>query len=289
MRLLFAIPHYFRPSAEPRHGSGASEPGRRREILRRSIAALRQTFGSGQGLIGRRQLHPANDLLRSTVEVVVCTTGDDHLVDESLHGLCRHQPSRAEPKLLGYECHEVLRRGLGRFDFHCYLEDDILISDPLFFQKLGWFVGAAGEDCLLQPNRFELGVGGQVEKLYCDGNIADPTISPRYQNRADRPRIEAPALGARFAFQRVENPHAGAFFLTRAQMETWAAKPYFLDRADGFWGPLESAATLGIMRCFRVYKPARENAGFLEVQHLDPRILPRLRLVAPEAQPAAVR
>ena len=41
-------------------------------------------------------------------------------------------------------------------------------------------------------------------------------------------------------------------------------------------GPLESAATLGIMRHFRVYKPARENAAFLEIEHLDRRYLGRV-------------
>jgi hypothetical protein len=50
-------------------------------------------------------------------------------------------------------------------------------------------------------------------------------------------------------------------------MAHWAAQPYFLDRDTGFIGPLESAATLGIMRTFRVYKPANENANFLEIEH----------------------
>jgi hypothetical protein len=47
----------------------------------------------------------------------------------------------------------------------------------------------------------------------------------------------------------------------------------FLDRSERFAGPLESAATYGIMRTFEIYKPARENASFLEVRHLDNRYL----------------
>jgi hypothetical protein len=38
----------------------------------------------------------------------------------------------------------------------------------------------------------------------------------------------------------------------------------FFDRDTSFIGPLESAATLGIMRAFRIYKPAPEHAAFLE-------------------------
>jgi hypothetical protein len=47
----------------------------------------------------------------------------------------------------------------------------------------------------------------------------------------------------------------------------WSRQPHFLDRDTSFIGPLESAATLGIMRTFRIYKPTTSNAGFLEVQH----------------------
>ncbi|HEU5118961.1 MAG TPA: hypothetical protein VFT74_20390 [Isosphaeraceae bacterium] len=47
--------------------------------------------------------------------------------------------------------------------------------------------------------------------------------------------------------------------------------------------PLESAATLGIIRTFRTYKPARECAGFLEVRHLDKRVIPHLPKPTPGA------
>ncbi|MNC93925.1 hypothetical protein D3C83_106610 [compost metagenome] len=63
-------------------------------------------------------------------------------------------------------------------------------------------------------------------------------------------------------------------------MQSWAQRPEFLNRDTSFAGPLESAATLGIMRFFRAYKPARENAGFLEVRHMDNRYL-GVRIKAP--------
>ena len=56
-------------------------------------------------------------------------------------------------------------------------------------------------------------------------------------------------------------------------MESWASKPYFLDRDISFAGPLESAATLGIMKTFRVYKPAPASAGFFEIRHANARYL----------------
>jgi hypothetical protein len=74
-------------------------------------------------------------------------------------------------------------------------------------------------------------------------------------------------------FRRASNPHAGCFFLDGEQMDLWRAQPHFLDRDTAFVGPLESAATLGIMKTFRVYKPARACASFLEVQHFQPRYI----------------
>ncbi|NEP47205.1 MAG: calcium-binding protein, partial [Okeania sp. SIO2H7] len=68
-------------------------------------------------------------------------------------------------------------------------------------------------------------------------------------------------------FQRTLNPHAGCYFLNAEQMKQWASKPYFLDRDTNFIGPLESAATLGIMKTFRIYKTAGPDASFLEIQH----------------------
>ena len=47
----------------------------------------------------------------------------------------------------------------------------------------------------------------------------------------------------------------------------------FLDGDCSFAGPLESAASLGVMKNFRIYKPAYANAGFLEIRHLHNRYL----------------
>ena len=136
-----------------------------------------------------------------------------------------------------------------------------------------WFNRMAGDEAALQPNRFELAIGQNWHKLYIDGNLKQPEISERLQDVSDRPVLSGEALGAEFRFERVNNPHSGCFFLNARQMAHWAAQPGFLVREAAFAGPLESAATLGLMRHFRVYKPARENAGFLEVRHLDNRYL----------------
>ena len=77
--------------------------------------------------------------------------------------------------------------------------------------------------------------------------------------------------------ERTSNPHSGCFFLNAAQMIAWANRGDFLDRATGFIGPLESAATLGIMRAFRVYKAAEDNAAFFEIEHFGTGFIRHLR------------
>ena len=112
-------------------------------------------------------------------------------------------------------------------------------------------------------------------KVYIDGNPRDRTLISAQRNDGQA-RLTAPAIGRPMAFQRVHNPHSGCFFLSAAQLARWVAQPDFAVPSAAFCGPLESAATLGIMRHFRVYKPARENAAFLEVEHLDRRYLGRV-------------
>jgi hypothetical protein len=166
-----------------------------------------------------------------------------------------------------------MRDALGRYDYYCYLEDDLLVTDPLFFQKLKWFNALAGNDAVLQPNRFEVALGQPWDKLYIDGTLKNPEFSARLQDTKDRTVIEGEAFGAPVKFQRIDNPHSGCFFLNLAQMREWSMRPEFLNRDISWVGPLESAASFGIIRFFRTYKPSRENAGFLEIRHLDNRYL----------------
>jgi hypothetical protein len=288
MRILFTIPHFYDPQGGGHYGSLKPDARPRRNALAAMIVALNATFGRRQGLLASSIIE-SNTACRAEVEVVVCTTGNTHLVNHLglPPGLYRHHATDASPRLLGFECHAVLREALGNHDYYCYLEDDLLVTDPLFFLKLQWFTRFAGEDAVLQPNRYEVAVGQPWDKLYIDGNLKRPEMSARLQDVTDRPALAAEAFGMEVRFQRVGNPHAGCFFLNAAQMREWSGRPEFLNRDISFVGPLESAASLGVIRFFRAYKPARENAGFLEVRHLDNRYLGvRIKSPAPGQQAA---
>jgi hypothetical protein len=276
MRILVAIPHYFAPSTTGAHASERGAAEARAGITRLCLASLRQNFSAAQSLIdgAAGRLHPANRAFAGEVAIALCTTGERHLLAD-LAGLgVEHVRTAAEPRLLGFECHKVLRCGLGQYDYFAYLEDDLRIADGLFFDKLAWFARQFGDDAVLQPNRFEI-ASDPPYKLYIDGNLHDARSAAGLQRSAAQQHLSAPVFAREIIFQRVQNPHSGCFFLSAAQLSRWAAQPDFAVPHAAFWGPLESAATYGIMRHFRVYKPARENAAFLEIEHLDPRYLGR--------------
>jgi hypothetical protein len=276
MRILFAIPHYFAQSTGGNYGSERTAPEARARVTRLCVTSLWQNFSEAQSLVDgyRQSFRPANPQLSATITVVLCTSGDNHLIPHLEGCAFHHIRTEAEPRHLGFECHKVLRSGLGQYDYFGYLEDDLRLADALFFVKLAWFNAQFGEPAVLQPNRFELAGEPAPYKLYIDGNPRDRTLGAVQLSGGQR-RIEAPAFGRSTAFQRVDNPHSGCFFLNAAQLARWAEQPDFAVPSGAFIGPLESAATLGIMRHFRIYKPARENAAFLEIEHLDPRYLGR--------------
>jgi hypothetical protein len=275
MRILFAIPHYFSHDPAGQYGSEGSAPEARARAARLCLASLWQTFSAAQGLIDglQRCFHPANPQLSATITIALCTTGDSHLAAQLAGCGFEHVRTNAQPRFLGFECHKVLRGGLGQYDYFAYLEDDLRITDALFFAKLAWFTAQFGDAALLQPNRFELAAEPAPYKMYIDGNPHDHRLSAGLQRIDEQRRVAALAFGQEVAFQRIENPHSGCFFLNAAQLARWATEPDFAVPSAAFGGPLESAATLGIIRHFRAYKPARENAAFLEIEHLDPRYL----------------
>jgi len=190
--------------------------------------------------------------------------------------LFQHFPTDITPLHLGFQCRAVLRDRWGNYDYYCYLEDDLIIHDPWFLAKLRWFNSCVSGDNVLLPNRFERAPGPLAHKAYVDGDLA-PHVTSRFQKIDEAPQLQANVMGRSIVFQRPLNPHAGCYFLNREQMKYWTQRPDFLDYDCSFIGPLESAATLGLMRSFRIYKPAAEHANFLEIEHYGTQFIGQLR------------
>ena len=270
-RILVTIPHYYSATGDRRYGSTYQQPPARAEALSRAVASLHQSLGTRQSILHfeTRTTHPANHWSWAEIDIVVVTAGDAHLIDHlSVPGdLYTHERTSIDnPLLLGFECHRVLRDRFGTYDWYAYMEDDLIIQDPLFLLKLEWFLANCGEKRLLLPNRFELSACHDMHKAYIDGDFTDSALRALYP-KGRLEKVEAAFLGRPLVLELALNPHAGMFFLSAGQMGAWAAAPHFLDRDISFIGPLESAATYGMLRTFHVFKPHLDNASFLEVLH----------------------
>lgn len=270
MRILFAIAHFYNPTGSGKHASQRKDPRPRLMALTEAIATLHQVFSQSQCTlnIAQKVAVAANQNQSNAIDIVVCTTGENHLLKQLMlpTHFYKHHATQSEPMLLGFECQALLRDCLGQYDYYCFLEDDLILSDPWFFIKLNWFNKLTGDANLLQPNRYETSVTGLVRKAYIDGDLR-PQVTAKFQNIQEQPELVGKVMETPVTFQRPLNPHSGCYFLNGAQMLYWSKQPHFLDRDTSFIGPLESAATLGIMKTFRIYKPAPPSASFLEIQH----------------------
>jgi hypothetical protein len=271
MRALVALVHFFRPEAGSRHSStDAHRADERAAVLRGVIDAWRGIFGATTLL---NIEHKRFDRLRGVadgLDIVVLTNGQDHVLDDGhakARGVRHVRVQLDNPRMLGFAARTLFAEARNAYDLFVYSEDDLRVSDPGFLGKIMAFQEAHGPGRVPMPNRFEWNAGGPTLKTWIDGDLR-PGATERW--RAPLPDEDVLRLpGA--AFRRALNPHSGFHALTALQLAHWMRQPHFGDGDCSFISPLESAATLGIMKTFPIYKPFGVDAGFLEIEHLDTR------------------
>jgi hypothetical protein len=280
VRILALIPHFWRHDKRE-YGSNAANPLPRTLALRNMIMALHGHFGRNQAIIkSETSIEPVAEDPQSVVIPCIFTHGPHHLL-EHLHlpdWAFRQIPCGGEPMHLGFRAHEFLKHQVGRFDWYCFMEDDLVIEDALFFQKLIWWQQIVGPEHVLLPNRYELAmIEPKPNKLYVDARVGRaPQFWPDRQNGV----FEGQVMGIKLRFERVINPHSGCFFISDAQLRMLIESPGFLDYDMSFVGPLESAASLAIMKRFRVYKVMEPHLHFFEIRHHATRFVNRLSITS---------
>ena len=273
MRILVAIVHHWNPDGSGRHQSLRSDPRPRMQALSQQILAFCR--------LGRHQLHldladqaayPANLDYRHDIDLHLVTDGRHHLLDqlgEPFRERITHVPTTpSDPLLLGFEAHRHLADQVDAgYDLLAYFEDDLIIHDPLFFHKIRRFVDCVGPECVLLPQRFEmLSIPARIDKLYIDGAIPGDQLQNFLPDPVPPLHLNDAYWGD-VSFESPRNPHAGCFVLCTHQLRHWIQQPWWLDGDCSFISPLESAATLGLLKTFNLYKPTYASALFLEAQH----------------------
>lgn len=272
MRILLASVHYWDPAGGGLHQSLRPDPAPRLQALKAQLQAWRR-LGQGQSVlnIAERVVYPVNEALRHQIDVRLITDGEhtvlDHL-EEPYRSLVEEVVTQpATGKQLGFEAQRYLASQLeAGYDFYGYFEDDLIVMDPLFFHKIGWFQGLMGAGAVLLPQRVELHEGPHVvDRFYIDGPMVEAEVRQLIPTPA--PTVVAQLPAGEAVFDSPANPHAGCFVLSAEQLRMWVEHPCWQDGDCSFVSPLESAATLGLTKVFQLYKPAFSHASWLEVQH----------------------
>lgn len=152
LRILLAMPHFYKSDPASEHGFGHDAPEKRAAIVSDCVRALRLTFSTprtysafvseADGHIYVRKF-PADTWNACEIDLAICTTmGEDHvlpLLDVPENWYKQVKVVLDNPRHLPFGCLQYLRQHRGEYDYYGYLEDDCKITDPMFFQKLGWF------------------------------------------------------------------------------------------------------------------------------------------------------
>ncbi|WP_156097840.1 calcium-binding protein [Synechococcus sp. KORDI-100] len=272
MRILAAIVHHWNPEGDRRHQSLRPNPQPRIDALQRQLLGLRR-LGTRQGYldISSQVIQNANEALRLVIDPVIVHDGENHVIDyfddKYQQDLGQHSAQPESSKYLGFCAQQYLADRLDqKYDLYVYLEDDLVIHDPLFFHKVSWFSEQVGPQAVLLPQRVEMpNEPASADRLFIDGPLPKDYLRALIPDPP--PPVQTPQPGGIIQLESPLNPHAGCFALTHAQLLHWTQQPHWQDRDVSFISPLESAATLGLLKTFQVYKPALACGSWLEIQH----------------------
>jgi len=273
MRILITILHHWNPNGGGRHQSLRSNPLPRIQALQSLILAFTR-FGSNQFHLNLEDqaAYPANISKSVHIDLHVLTDGKNHVLDQldnSFNACIERVASTVEqPLMLGFKAQQHLALNLSdQYDLYGYFEDDVIVHDPYFFLKVKRFAEYLGAQNVLLPQRYELmSHPSSLNKLYIDGQLPRHDINELIPSPPPSVLMLDGLLGP-ISFESPSNPHAGCFVLTHQQLHFWTQQPWWQDQDCGFVSPLESAATLGLLKSFKLYKPSFANASWLEVEH----------------------
>ncbi|MBF0333055.1 MAG: hypothetical protein HQL40_05310 [Alphaproteobacteria bacterium] len=284
MKILITIPHFHDANPGSKYGSGYMTRIQRAGILEATLLGLFDLYLGASGLIDWRggdspSLLGANLDASVSIDVVIVTVPERHVLgclDPLIVARVQHAVAPIDqPKLLGFVARDLLGRSQG-YDWYGYMEDDTLLVDRWMFHKLAQ--ATPRPEVVVLPNRFEIDPARPNRKVYTDGPFFFDGTPDFARLVLGTGSFERQVGGVPARFRQVRNAHSGCFFLSAEQMAIFAASDGFREVTGKYVGPLESAATLGLLRTFEVHKPDRANADILEVRHLGGTVLKRLGL-----------
>ena len=139
--------------------------------LNSQIVALHRYFGPRR-LARDARASPIEGGETNTLDIVIMTVRGANVLDRIGIDSSEYTVEYFDgpPLMLAFEAQRIMRERAGGYDFYGYMEDDLSITDPAFFEKLGWFASQFGPEAMLVPARYEMSHTGTLAKM---------TIEPR--------------------------------------------------------------------------------------------------------------
>jgi hypothetical protein len=275
MRILLTIAHFFRAEEGSNHSStDAHRRDQRAAAIRSVIDAWRGHYGPVSAInVWQKRFEPMIGVA-DQLDIIVLVNGENHLLDADYcraRGVRLYDAKLDNPRMLGFTAHKLFADARNVYDVFAFSEDDLRPSGGDMIPRILAFQDDYGWRRVLFPNRFEWNPRGPALKTYIDGMLRPGLLAP-FEAALPDERFLTGRQGAKpLTFRRATNPHCGFFAITAAQLAHWMAQPQFGDQDCSFISPLESAATLGILKTFPIYKPFCRDMGWLEIEHLDTR------------------
>ena len=282
MRVSICIPHYFKPSDDP-HGYGSTrQTARVTRILSLgrcigSVLSLQRSTRNCLFTLADKAIDHFVTSVDHAIEPVeitltVCTDGKNMLgevLEEFRDFINIKSFDLEDPRQLPIATRDWLLKGDSKSsdaDLYAYLEDDLVIQDEEFFDKQSWFLSRLQNSHCLMPHRYEPVFRRNVGRLLIDG-----PLRPALVRQFAQPQLNA-GRGVyreqvKVSFDIAENPHSGLFVVNREQRDFLSTQQL---PVNGFISPLETAATLTVLKYFRVCKPSLHCHDFLTIEHGHP-------------------
>ncbi len=272
MRLLLVTHHFFEAATDggPTIYSSRIDPVARIAAVNAMLVSFHRHFGPRRHGDNPTRRLPQDKTPERVLDIVVLQAGNKGLiehvgVDPSLYQL---EIFDGPAMQLGFETQRVLRDRIGQYDYYAVVEDDMVVNDPLFFEKLAWFEREFGTTRMLLPRRYEMAQSGTLAMVAAWPSISPDKMRACGMRRDGQPeRLEAQWHGRSQSFTLPDNPHVGGYFVSDSQLRHWAKTPWLYDRDASFIGPLESAVCLSPGRAFDTYVPAEPDPFFLSLEH----------------------
>ncbi len=275
VKVLVILSHYYKPEINGVYSS--TNPAfreLRQAALEEAVFSWRLHYGECSTLDIARRKYVTNPTVVEQLDIGVLVNDEHHLLNANLiekYKLKMIPVKTDNPRMLPFAAHNVMADFKNAYDWFVYSEDDLAIRDSLLFHKLTSFQNKFGPKRLLQPHRFEVNKEAIRFKTYIDGDLRLEFIKPLIEKVEDPLSSFTTTIdnGYEVTFTRALNPHSGFFALSAKQLQHWVTQKHFMDMDCSFMSPLESAATLGILKTFSIFKSAVPNLNYLEIEHLD--------------------